>query len=73
MNTLLELNNEDLSKVPTLIKTLVQQKSPTSETQKRGEMMTHQKNELMDTNQQPIGLLQHTKLIENDYWHENNH
>ena len=73
MNKLLELNNEDLWKLPTLIKTLVQQKSPTSETQKGGELMTHQKNELMDTNQQPIGLLQHTKLIENDYWYENNH
>ena len=35
MNKLLELNNEDLWKLPTLIKTLVQQKSPTSETQQR--------------------------------------
>ena len=40
--------------------------------------MTHQKNKLMDTNQQTIGLLQHNKLIDlnnplNDYYYENNH
>ena len=38
--------------------------------------MTHQKNKLMDTNKQTIGLLQHTKLIDlnnhlNGYWSEN--